>query len=156
MAKTLLSTLNITTRPIQNATDPVILRQNKLIMRLEEQREIARGLLENEIVHIYKEKFVCDGHGNKSKVTVPKKVKPWFYSVKGLYFLELRYGSKALELLNGKYAISVGAKAQLLAVIDTVIDAVKAGELDLQLENIKRPVNNAVRTKNTKIEQGAT
>ena len=130
MTKTLLSTLNITTRPIANNSDPIIQRQTKLIARLEEQREIARCLLENETFSAYKEVTVTDDEGIKSKVKAPKKIKSWFYSVKGSYFLDIRYGSKALELAKNKYAITVGAKGDLLKVIDTVIDAVRTGELD--------------------------
>jgi len=138
MTKTLLSTLSITTRPINNNSDPIIQRQTKLIARLEEQREIARCLLENETFSAYKEVTITDEDNNKSKVKLPKRVKPWFYSVKGSYFLEVRYGSKPIELAKSKYAITVGAKGDLLKVIDTVIDAVRAGELDTQLSTFTR------------------
>ena len=140
MNKTLLSTLDITALPISNLKDPVVLRQNKLIKHLEEQREFARCELENEVFTAYREKMYSDEHGNKTRVKQVKKLRPWFYSIKGNYFLEVRYASKALELAKNKFAISVGTKEQLLKVIDTVIDAVKAGELDQQLLSIKRPL----------------
>lgn len=139
MTKALLSTLNITASPISKLKDPVVMRQNKLIIRLEEQREFARCELENEVFTAYREKLQTDERGNKTKVKQAKKVRPWFYSLKGDYFFEVRYGNKTLELAKSKFAISVGAKDKLLVVIDTVIDAVKAGELDAQLMNIKQP-----------------
>jgi len=44
--------------------------------------------------------------------------------------LIIRYGSKPLALAAGKHAIAVGSKDKLIGVIDAVIAAAKAGELD--------------------------
>lgn len=139
MTKTLLSSLEITTRPLTSNRDPLTQRQTKLIDRLEVQREMAKCLLENEVFTAYKEQLVTDEEtGNKTKIRVPKTIKPWYYIVKGQYFIDVRYGSKSLELLKGKYAIAVGAKERLIEVISTIIEAVKAGELDQQLLAIKK------------------
>ena len=54
-----------------------------------------------------------------------------------MYF-EVRYGNKALELAKGKAAIGVGETKDLLVVIDTVISAVEAGELDDLLMEVKK------------------
>ena len=42
----------------------------------------------------------------------------------------MRYGNKPLQLAQGKTAIVVGTKDQLVSVIEQVIEAVKAKELD--------------------------
>ena len=52
----------------------------------------------------------------------------------GSLVLILRNGLKALELEKGKAAIVVGAQEQLGAVLETLIAAAKAGELDAALE----------------------
>jgi hypothetical protein len=44
--------------------------------------------------------------------------------------LTVRYGAKAIEFEKGKTAIIVPSKDQLVATIDTIIGAVRAGELD--------------------------
>ena len=45
----------------------------------------------------------------------------------------MRYGAKAIEFEKGKTAIVVPGKDQLVATLDTVISAVRAGELDEHL-----------------------
>ena len=51
----------------------------------------------------------------------------------GTIGLTVRYGSKAIEFEKGKTAIAVPNKDQLIATINTVISAVRAGELDEHL-----------------------
>jgi len=137
MTKSLLSKLKLTTKP-EVITDPLTQRQNKLIAKLEVQREMAKCLTENKQFTAYKHKYVTDDNGNKNKVRVEKNIKAWFYEIDGQYFTTIKYGSKSLELAKGLYAIAVGDKSSLLSVYDTVIAAVKAGELDKQLLAIKR------------------
>jgi hypothetical protein len=47
--------------------------------------------------------------------------------------LTVRYGAKSTEFEKGKTAIIVPSKDQLVATIDTIIAAVRAGELDEHL-----------------------
>ena len=51
----------------------------------------------------------------------------------------MRYGNRPLELAKGKSAIEVGELAQVPVVIDAVIEAINAGELDTMLMAIKKP-----------------
>jgi hypothetical protein len=44
--------------------------------------------------------------------------------------LTVRYGFKTIEFEKGKAGIAVPSKEKLVGVIDTLIAAVKAGELD--------------------------
>jgi hypothetical protein len=139
MTKSLLSKLNIVKAPLKNPTDPLIQRQNKLIAKLEVQREMAQCLVENEEFKAYKFKYITDPEtGIKNKVRVPKQIKPWFYKMDSQYFTTIKYGSKSLELAKGLHAISVKDSAALTSVYDTVIAAVKAGEFDEKLMVIKR------------------
>ena len=63
------------------------------------------------------------------------RIKPWFWTgEKGECLLAISYGRKQIELQKGKTAIDVGDVANLCAVLDTVIDAVRNGELDPQIE----------------------
>ncbi|MBO9491427.1 hypothetical protein J7384_13755 [Endozoicomonas sp. G2_1] len=133
----LLSKLNITERPIFDRHDPIQQRQRKLLERLEEQREVARCYIENEVFTAYREKWVDDPKtGEKKKARIPRKVKPWFNKIKGQLYLEIRYGSVPIELQRKKYAIAVEDKSKLLEVIDTVIQAVSSGELDEAITDI--------------------
>ncbi|RFP17900.1 hypothetical protein D0T25_20650 [Duganella sp. BJB488] len=53
--------------------------------------------------------------------------------------LEVRYGNVPIEFAPGKTAIEVGKTAKLIPTIDTVIEAIKAGEVDDILKVIKKP-----------------
>ena len=59
-----------------------------------------------------------------------------FWENTGIWYFQVRYGAKLLELASGKSSIEVGDKDNLLGVIDVCIDAVKEGELDKQLTEI--------------------
>jgi hypothetical protein len=64
------------------------------------------------------------------------RIKPWFWTgEKGECLLAVTYGSKQIELQKGKTAIDVGEVANLVSVLETVIAAVKNGELDTQIES---------------------
>ena len=54
----------------------------------------------------------------------------WQVDPSGVCLLVLRSGSKPIEFEKGKAAVSVPASDKLPSVIDTLIKAVAAGELD--------------------------
>ena len=125
------SKLNFTNKPIIPKTAPIQNKRNKLLNKLNEQRDMAECAIDNKIYKSFKDKLVTDPEtGVTSKVQVPKRVRPWFYEVNGDYYLEVKYGAKVLELQKGKPAILVGKEDKLLSVLDTVIEAVDLGELD--------------------------
>jgi len=133
------SKLNFTDKPIIVKTTPIENKRNKLLNKLNEQREMAICAIDNKTFESFKDKLFTDPEtGVKSKVQVPKRNRPWFYEWGDSYYLEIKYGSKSLELQKDKYAIAVGEKEKLIAVIDTVIDAINAGELDEQLLKFRR------------------
>ena len=72
--------------------------------------------------------------GARNSFTLRKRVRPWWREdALGTVGLTVRYGAKAIEFEKGKTAIVVPSKDQLVATLDTVIAAVKAGELDEHL-----------------------
>ena len=140
MTQSTLTKLKLTTRPEIPVITPLQTKQNKLVTRLEEQKAMAVCHLENESYVAYKEAWITDEEsGEKRKVRQPKKMRGWFYQVNDVYYFEIRYGNKALELQKGKPAIQIGKAENLPSTIDTIIDAVKQGELDIQLNQVTGP-----------------
>lgn len=140
MSKSLLSQLSLTTNPAKVKLSPIEKRQSKLLLKLDEQREMAKCLLENTEFTAYKFKTVIDPETTvKTRIKVPKRIRSWFFSLKNQYYIEVKYGSRSLELAKGKTTITVGEKENLLPILDTIIEAVKNGELDAQLNAIKAP-----------------
>lgn len=142
MATSILSSLTLATKPIINKADPTYQRQQKLISKLQEQKEMAQCALENKEFTICKDKWVVDSEsGERNKVQVRKKIRPWYINNNGKVYFEVRYGNKALELSKGKNAIEIEDKNQLPNVIDTIIKAVRNGEMDTQLTLASKSVN---------------
>ena len=140
MTQLILSKLKLTARPDKPVLNPLQTKQNKLTTRLEEQKAMAVCHFENQSYMAFKEVWVTDEEsGERRKIKQPKKVRAWFYQVDGIYYFEIRYGNKALELQKGKPAIQVGKAENLLTTIDTVIESVKQGELDSQLNQVTGP-----------------
>ena len=126
----ILTALVFVPLPRKTIADPVIQRRATFIKQLEQQRELAR----DEGFEPTKRKWVVMADGSKQLVTVPKRVKRWWrMDAQGNCFLVLRYGNRVITLNAGRTAIAVGPKSKLVRVIDTVITAAKAGEMDAVL-----------------------
>ena len=122
-----LKALNFVAVPKQAANDPVQARRNKLITQLEQQRELAK----DEYYVVKRQKWVKQEDGGKQLVDLPKRVKRWWrVDGSGNCFLILRYGNKVISPMPDKGAIAVGDKAKLPEILDAVITATRAGELD--------------------------
>jgi hypothetical protein len=70
------------------------------------------------------------------KVLVEKLLRTsrwWQPDQNGGFVMTVKIGSKRIEFEKGKAAIVVGSLEKLPAVIDTLIKAIRAGELDEQL-----------------------
>jgi len=132
MSKSILSSLKLTEKTSTKNADPIITRRNKLLTRLQEQRAMAVCFIDGkEYVGASKQKATVNAEtGETTTETVQKRVKSWFSGSADAMILEVRYGNVPIELAIGKTGIEVGKVVKLLPTIDTVIEAVKAGEVD--------------------------
>ena len=141
MTKSLLSKLKVTTRPESTKANPLLSKRERLLTKLDQQRKMALCYVNDEVYNVYKEKWANDQEtGERTKTRIAKNVRPWFYKRNNCYFLEVRYANKPMELSKGMHAIEVGNKTNLLPTIDTVIEAVIAGELDTVLTASAKPI----------------
>jgi hypothetical protein len=124
---TQLKSLTFAALPRLSAADPVIHRRNKLIVRLQQQVQLAQ----DPNFSLTRQKWIADETGVKQLRSLPKKARPWWRTdPTGAVVLTVRYGAKPIEFAPGKAAIAVGKKEKLIPTIETVIAAVEAGELD--------------------------
>ena len=132
----ILNTLKLTAARKTRALPTAVKRRNKLLIKLGEQRMLADA--QSQGLHYTPTRyrsFKDADTGARISKQVPVRIKPWFWTgEKGECLLAISYGSKQIELQKGKTAIDVGDVANLCAVLDTVIDAVRNGELDPQIE----------------------
>ena len=71
---------------------------------------------------------------NRKEITAAKRVKQWwFMAVNGKLIINVRYGTRLIELAKGKTAVEVASKADLVPTLELIKQAVEAGELDAQI-----------------------
>ena len=120
-----LKTLTFTAPPSEQS--PIALRRAKLVARLEQQKLLAENPLHVRVV----QKWIRQDNGEKALVEIPKRLQPWWRTDEtGTTYLKVRCGAKAIEFEKGKPAILVKDKSKLASIIDTLITAINAGELD--------------------------
>ena len=130
-AKSILGGLELTATKKTVVSDKATERRMNLLSSLEEQKASVAAMLEGKEYFGTRQVVKTNAEGQRVKETVRKRVKKWFYTNDGeSWYLEVRYGNKPLQLAQGKTAIVVGAQNNLIKVIDMVISAVRAKELD--------------------------
>jgi hypothetical protein len=126
-----LNTLAFVTVPKHSALSPVIGRRNRLIDRLEEQKRLAA---DPSFIPVSK-RWKKTADGSKALEDHYRRIRPWWRKDEaGNLILSVWVGLKALEFEKGKSGVAVGAPERLESVLDTLIAAVRAGELDRFLE----------------------
>ena len=118
------------------AAPPIVQRRNKLSNQLFQQIELARCLSEGKTYAPMRLRNIKDKlTGERRTVEAVKRVRQWwFVADTGKVCLQVRYGTRVMELAKGKNSIEVANAAELLTVLSAVKSAVEAGELDSQIE----------------------
>ena len=123
---TLLSSLTLTSAP-HKIYDPRLIKRQRLINRLEEQKRLATDPSFTPVERRWKKNI----DGAKSIVDHYRRIKPWWTTdASGNVILTVKSGLRALEFEKGKTGIAVGPMDRLETVLDTLIAATRAGELD--------------------------
>jgi hypothetical protein len=102
----------------------------RMVARLEDQKKL---LADPDFVRTVK-RWERKESGEKVLVEKPLRSSRWWQpDQNGGYVMTVKIGSKRIEFEKGKAAIAIGSLEKLPAVIDALIKAVRAGELDEQL-----------------------
>ena len=126
--------LVIAKRP--QAVSPIVQRRNKLSNKLWEQIELARAIAEGKTYAPMRMRTVKDKlTGERKTFEAAKRVKQWwFIAESGRVCLQIRYGTRVIELAKGKNSIEIASGTELLSVLETVKKSVESGELDTQID----------------------
>ena len=72
---------------------------------------------------------------------VPKRVRAWHWIAEnGKTCLSVKYGAEVIPLAKGMTAVEMESEADLLATLETIKQAVEAGELDAAIEAVSGAV----------------
>jgi hypothetical protein len=133
-----MSTLNglkLSTAKRPTSLPPIQGRRNKLSNKLWEQMQLAKAQQNGETFHTKRFKTVRGIDGASKTIEMQKMVRPWwFVAESGKVCLNIKYGTKVLEIQKGKPSVEVSNPAELLTVLEVIKRAVEAGEMDSQIE----------------------
>ena len=131
----ILKSLTFTAVPARSH-DPVEGRRAKLIERLEEQKTL---LSKPDYVRTVQR---WTGKGDERRqIEKHQRVRPWWRAdASGQFVLSVYYGTKPIEFEKGKAGIAVASRDKLPALIDALIGAARAGELDGLMAASGKPV----------------
>jgi hypothetical protein len=131
----ILKSLTFTAVPARSH-DPVANRRAKLAERLEEQKK----LLQNPSYVRTVQRWTGKGD-ERHQVEKQQRVRPWWRTdATGQLVMSVYYGTKPIEFERGKAGIAVASRHKLPALIDALIGAAKAGELDTLIAASGKPV----------------
>ena len=130
-----LKSLAFTALP-SSTRSPIDARRMKTIERLQEQKQL---LSDPNFVRTTKKWATVEGQ--RQLVDKQRRVPPWWRTApNGSLVFFVRLGGKPIEFDKGKSGIAVASAEKLPGVIDTLIAAVRNGELDTMLGQVKRPL----------------
>lgn len=142
---TVLKSLTFRTLP-KPSLNPTLDRRTKIIARLEEQKRLLADPTYTRTVRAWKKSET----GEKAVVEKRQRILPWWATApNGSHVFFVRLGWKPIEFDKGRAAIAVQSLDKLPSVIDTLIAAVRNGELDEQLAQasaqVKTPMSKGKR-----------
>ncbi len=131
-----LNNLKLTAEKKPRHIAPVQQGRNKLSHRLWEQIQLAKSQVDGTEFVVKKYRSFKDQEtGLRKQLEVPKRIRPWwFVSANGKVCISIKYGTSVLELAKGKPSVEVDNPQALIQALETIKQAVEAGELDAQIE----------------------
>jgi hypothetical protein len=130
-----LNTLKLTDAKRPKNQPPIVQRRNKLINKLWEQLELAKAKHGGKDFVVKRYKNVKDLEGNIKSIEKPKRIKPWWFtSSTGTLCINVFYGSKVLELADGKTAVEAENLANVIEVLELLKREVELGTFDAAIE----------------------
>ncbi len=131
-----LSTLKLVAARKPQQMPTIQLRRNKLSNKLWKQIQLAKSQISGQPFVVTRFRSVKDPEtGLRRQVEMPKRIRAWwFVTENGKVCVSIRYGSWTLELAKGKPSVEVVSADELVVALETIKQAVEAGELDSQIE----------------------
>jgi hypothetical protein len=100
--------------------DPIERRREKIIAAIEQQKLVLAAAVKGETFTV----------PAKSEGMAVKAVRPWWVAQDGGYYVQCRYGARALLLNTTNNAVFVNKLDEVAAVLAAFAAAAQSGELD--------------------------
>lgn len=125
-----LAKLTIKTVSRQTKLSPIEARRNKLLAGIDEQLQAADAAMRGEEYSVTLPRWAKNEAGEKVRVQRQRVVRSWFFAQDGGFYVQCKYGSKALPLSKDGNAVFVKQIADVKPVLEAIYAATAAGELD--------------------------
>lgn len=134
----ILSKLTLTATSPRQPITPLARKRIKLLNRIELQINSAEAEMRDEQFMEEIKRWVRNEEtGDKTLVTTERPVRKWWWKNQhGAWMVSLRDGNRLVPLGDDNTSVEVGDIEQMVATLETLRDAVIAGELDVQLETL--------------------
>jgi hypothetical protein len=125
-----LSKLTIKAVSRQSKLSPIEARRNKLLAGINEQMEVADAAMRGEQYAVTVPQWTKNEAGEKVRVQRQKVVRSWFFAQDGGFYVQCKYGAKAISLSKDGNAVFVKQLAEVKPTLEMLRSATKNGELD--------------------------
>ena len=129
-----LAKLTIKTVSRQSKLSPIEARRSKLVAAINEQIAVAEAATQGAQYAVTVPRWTKNEAGEKVRVQRQKVLRSWFFAQDGGFYVQCKYGAKALALSKDGNAIFVQAISDVAPVLETLRAAVENGELDSAIE----------------------
>ena len=137
-----LAKLTIKTVSRQAKLSPVEARRNKLLAGIEEQLKVVEASLRGEEYTSTLSRWAKNDAGEKVRMQRQKVVRSWFFAQDGGFYVQCKYGSKAIALSKDGNAIFVKQLSDVKPVLEALRTATENGELDAYVAMALNPPKN--------------
>lgn len=138
------SLANLTIKSISRRAQisPIEARRNKLLAAINEQLEVADAALRGEQYVVTAPRWTKNDAGERVRVQRQRVVRAWFFEQDGGFYVQCKYGARALALSKDGNAVFVKQLAEVKAALETLRSAAANGELDAYVaQSIKAPIS---------------
>jgi hypothetical protein len=129
----IVTNLKLITTVKSSAVSPILLRRNKLLIKVQEQLDMCEAKRNQQPYAPKRLKTIVNKEtGERTTVETIKRVKEWFWITEdGKINLAVKYGAKTLPLnKKGANAIELMNGTALIGTLHKLKEAVIAGEFD--------------------------
>ena len=116
--------------------DPIINRRDKLIAGLKEQKLVHAATLKKEDHLVERDKWMQNELGERMLVKTHRRIRPWFFAQDGGWYVQCRYGARVITADGTNNAVFVNSLADVLGVLDALLNAAATGELDTAITQV--------------------
>ena len=88
------------------------------------------------LTRVERHKWMTNDMGERVMVKTHRRVRPWFFEQDGGWYVQCRYGTRVIAADGTNNAVFVKSLAEVITVLDALLNAAAAGELDVAISRV--------------------